>query len=98
MKVKLKTIMAGPLGTYHPGEHDLDEATAKALIESGQAEALPCAWNAAALASSAATVEQSPAPLEKAAFVGEAEPAKVEAPQQERWQKESKPQRRKQDG
>ena len=41
MKVKLKTLMAGPGGCFQPGETiDVKEAEARALVSGGFAEAV----------------------------------------------------------
>lgn len=41
MKIKLKTSMSGPEGTHGPGEElDVENAYAKRLLDSGQAEAV----------------------------------------------------------
>lgn len=41
MKVRMRTLLAGPAVTLHPGQvADLDTATAKALIEGGYAESV----------------------------------------------------------
>ena len=40
MKVRLKSILAGPQGNYSPGIHDLPEVFANELIYGGYADAL----------------------------------------------------------
>lgn len=40
MKIRLKTMLAGPGGSYSPGTHDVPEQFARELIEGGYAEAL----------------------------------------------------------
>ena len=41
MRIRMKTLAAGPLATYRPGEvADVDAATAQAFIDGGYAEAV----------------------------------------------------------
>jgi uncharacterized protein (DUF2344 family) len=38
-RIKLKTLMCGPMGTYQPGQEvEFDDKTAKMLVDSRQAE------------------------------------------------------------
>lgn len=38
MRIRQFTISAGPNGARHPGEHDVPDAEARALIDRGHAE------------------------------------------------------------
>ena len=50
MRVKLQTVMAGPAGIFHPGEHDFPDKQAHDLIAAGCAEAVePARVNGTAL-------------------------------------------------
>ncbi len=39
--IKLRTVMSGPEGVFHPGVHTFDAAREKALVEAGYAEPVP---------------------------------------------------------
>lgn len=83
MQVRLKTLMAGPTGCFQPGATpDLDEKTARDLIEHGFAEPIGAAAAEAEMGPGPET--QAPAEAgageEDADAAGEPAPAEEEAP------------------
>jgi hypothetical protein len=38
MTIKLRTLLCGPDGTFHPGEHSFDAARERELVKAGYAE------------------------------------------------------------